>query len=103
MAKVKYDGVVEAVHYAADGQVEWVRAYLKRGPAFSDRMMLARQALIEDLKAGKRYLVGRRIPLMGGVFEVSKPLRVLRVDAGEALVTGDLHSEHDRLESVPVI
>ena len=52
MAKVKYDGVIEAVHYAADGQVEWVRAYLRRGPAFSDRIMLDRQTLIEDLKAG---------------------------------------------------
>ena len=31
MANKKYDGVIEAVHYAPDGQVEWVRAYLRRG------------------------------------------------------------------------
>jgi len=103
MAKVNYDGVVEAVRYAADGQVKWVRAYLRSGPIFSDRILLDRQALVEELKAGKRYLAGRRVPLMGSTFEVSEPLRVLQSNGGDVLVTGDLQSERDRLESVPVV
>jgi len=40
MAKPKYDTVVEAVHYQPDGQVAWVRAYQRRGPTFTDWMIL---------------------------------------------------------------
>ena len=41
MAK-KVDGVVEAVRYR-DGQIEVVRAYERRGAAFSDRLLLTRK------------------------------------------------------------
>jgi hypothetical protein len=103
MAKPKYDGVVEAVHYQPDGQVAWVRAYLRRGPTFSDRILLDREKLIGDLKAGKRYRAGKRIPLMASTFEVSDPLRIVEVDGQEVLATGDVHVGRDRLEGVPVI
>jgi hypothetical protein len=103
MAKPKYDGVVEAVHYQPDGQVAWVRAYLRRGPTFSDRILLDRERLIGDLKAGKRYLAGKRIPLMASTFEVSDPLRIVEVDGQEVLVTGDYQVRRDHLEGVPVL
>jgi len=103
MAKPKYDGVVEAVHYQPDGQVAWVRAYLRRGPTFSDRILLDRERLIGDLKSGKRYLVGKRIPLMASTFDVTNPLRIAEVDGQEVLVTGDLQVRQDRLEGVPVV
>ena len=55
MARTTFDGVIEAVRYKPDGQVDWVRAYLRRGPTFSDRIMINRATLIENLKSGKRY------------------------------------------------
>jgi hypothetical protein len=103
MAKSKFDGVVEAVHYQPDGQVGWVRAYLRRGKIFTDRTMLDRQTLVEQLKSGKRYLVGERVPLMGGTFDVSSPLRVLQINGREVIVSSDTSAEKDHLEGVPII
>ena len=103
MAKVKYDGVVETVHYQPDGKVSWVRAYLRRGPIFSDVLILDRPTLVEHLKAGKRYMVGRRIPQLAGTFEVTEPLKVLDKNGQDVLATGDNQVEQDRLEGVPII
>jgi hypothetical protein len=101
VAKQKFDGVVEAVHYKPDGQVDWVRTYLRRGPIFSDYILLDRQTLVEHLKSGKQYVAGRRIPQLASTFEVTKPLHVVRNDGEEILVTGDLQSNKDKLEGVP--
>jgi hypothetical protein len=103
MAKPKFDGVVEAVHYKPDGQIDWVRAYLRRGAAFSDRILINRQALIEQVKAGKHFLSGKRIPLMAGTFEVSRPVKVIQSNGSEILVTDELQTAQDCLEGVPVI
>jgi hypothetical protein len=103
MAKAKFDGVVEGVRYLPDGQVAWVRAYLRRGPAFTDRILLDRKTLVDDLKSGKRYLAGQRVQYMAGTFETSQPLHVLQADGHEVLVTGDLQVEKDCLEGVPQI
>lgn len=103
MAKSKYDGVVEAVRYGQDGKVDWVRTYLRRGPTWSDYILLDRQALIEYLKAGRNFMVGRRIPLLAGTFEVTVPVRVIQKNGDEILVTGDLQADRDRLDGVPVL
>jgi hypothetical protein len=44
MAK-KFDGVIEAVRYK-NGQVEVVRAFERRGAAFSDRILIPRRELL---------------------------------------------------------
>jgi hypothetical protein len=103
MAKTKFDGIVEAVHYNPDGSVKWVRAYIRRGPTFSDIVLLDRQTLAEQLKSGKRIMAGRRITLQASTFEVTKPLRLIQQDHQELLVTGDSTSNKDCLEGVPVI
>lgn len=103
MAKAKFDGIVEAVHYEPDGRVKWVRAYLRRGQTFSDIVLLDRQSLMEQLKSGKRIMAGKRIPLHASTFEVAKPLRLIRHDEQELLVTGDMNANIDCLEGVPVI
>lgn len=103
MAKSKYDGVVEAVHYAPDGQVAWVRAYLRRGFVFSDRVMLDRETLIDYLKSGKRMVIGKRVPLMGANFEVSDALSVVQKNGQDILVVGEAQSEQDQLAGVPHI
>ncbi len=103
MAKTKIDGVVEAVRYGTDGQVDWVRAYLRHGMAFSDRVILDRQSLIEQLNAGKQFFAGRRVQLMGGTFETGEALHVLQKNGREVLVTGDIQADQDRLEGIPLI
>ena len=109
MAKVKFDGVVEAAHYQPDGRVAWVRAYVRRGPTFSDRIKLDRATLIEQIKSGKRFYAGKRQQLMASTFDLSFLLKALSKDGDVVLVTGDAQSEavqsiaRDRLEGVPVI
>jgi hypothetical protein len=103
MAKAKFDGVIEAVHYKPDGQVDWVRSYLRRGPTFSDRLLIDRQTLIEHLKAGKNYMVGQRVAQFASTFEVSLPVRVVQKDGKDIVVAGDGFSDQDNLPGVPII
>jgi hypothetical protein len=103
MADKKYDGVVEAVHYRPDGQVDWVRAYIRRGPTWSDRILIKRQELITEIKAGRKMMVGQRVQYMAGTFEVTVPVKVVGSDGEEFLVTSDETTEKDTLKEVPVI
>lgn len=99
MAK-KFDGVVEAVRYK-NGQIEVVRAFERRGSAFTDRVMLNRHEFLNRLKKGKKYFVGQRKEFMAGTFEVQdKPVQVLDRNGQEIIST---HSEasHDELEHAP--
>ena len=103
MTDKKYDGVIEAVHYQEDGQVDWVRAYLRRGAAWSDRIILNRENLIKEIKSGKRIMTGQRVKFMAGTFEVSSPVKVLGSVGQEVLLTASTNANHDHLEGVPVL
>lgn len=103
MAKPKFDGVVECVHYKPNGEVDWVRAYERRGPTFSDIILLKREDLIQRLKAGKKYVVGKRKPFLASTFEVGAPIRLINVDGKEILVTDDHPSARDHLPGVPIL
>jgi hypothetical protein len=102
--KQKFDGVVEAVHYNSDGMVKWVRVYVRRGPTYSDRVIVPRQELIDTIKSGKSYLGGRRVPLLASTFDVSSPIRVVGALNQEVLVNGTLENAAvDTLDGVPVV
>jgi len=103
MAKPKYDGVVQAVRYDDQGQVLWVRAFLRRGQAWSDQIILKRIALIELIKSGKRIVVGERTKFLGATFETADPVTVVKVNGHEVLVTGDTQAKKDSLAGVPLI
>jgi hypothetical protein len=103
MEKPKYDGVIEAVHYAEKGQIDWVRAYERRGPAFSDVVLYDRGTLIALLKAGKVIFTGKRIPYMGSSFEVSHQVRLIEVDGKEFLATAETTNQQDHLEGAPIL
>ncbi len=103
MAKAKFDGVVEAVHYAPDGQVDWVRVYQRRGPTFSDRILLDRPSLIKLLKSGKRYVIGERKILLASTFETSSALKVIQKGGQDLIVAGEASTDHDSLGSAPLI
>ena len=99
MAK-KFDGVIEAVRYQ-DGQIEEVRAFERRGSAFSDRVMIPREKLLARLKDGKKFVVGQRKQFFAGTFETGKPVQVISRSGNEFISTrGD--AERDELEQAPV-
>jgi hypothetical protein len=98
----KIDGVIEAVRLSGDGRVALVRAYERRGAAFSDHILLDRQALIKRLRAGKRYFVGERIPYLAGTFKTGAQVRATGKPGEEALTTGSLREAGDHLEGSPL-
>lgn len=100
MAK-KFDGVIEAVRYK-NGRIEVIRAFERRGAAFTDRVMLDRKEFLERLKKGRKYVVGTRKEFLAGTFEVQdKPVQVLERDGGEIISTRP-EADHDELEQAPV-
>jgi hypothetical protein len=103
MAKINYDGVVEAAHFKPDGQLDWVRVYERRGAVFSDRILLSREAFIKQLKTGKRYMVGERIFNMGGKFNVTQPVHLLQRDGKQEIVVGDAKASMGELAGLPII
>jgi hypothetical protein len=103
MARTKYDGIVQAVHYGEDGQVLWVRAFLRRGPTWSDHVLVDRQTLVERLKAGKQFVVGKRVERMAGTFETSTLVQLRMQNGDEILIAGNSSAENDCLEGVPLL
>ena len=100
MAK-KFDGVIEAVHYK-NGQIEAVRVFELRGATFSDRIMVARKELLERLKNGQKFVVGKRKEFMASTFDVQdRPLQVLDRNGNEIIATRT-DADHDELEQAPV-
>lgn len=99
MAK-KFDGVIEAARFK-NGQIVVVRAFERRGAAFSDRIMIDRKELLEKLKDGKKFITGKRKELLAGTFEQGKPVQLVSRDGKEFIATLD-NVDHDELEQVPV-
>lgn len=58
-ATKKADVVLVAARYAGDGRLTMAQAYRRRGPVWSDLVLLERSALIEDLRRGRKVFAGR--------------------------------------------
>ena len=99
MAK-KFDGVIEAVHYK-NGQIVNVRAYERRGSAFSDSLLIDRKDLLERIKSGKQFVVGVRKEFWAGSFDESKAVQLVTRN-GKDFIATRAEAEHDELESAPV-
>ncbi len=100
MPQKKIDGVIEAVRYQ-DGHIVYVRAYERRGATFSDRVLIERGELIEQLKRGKKFVIGQRKELWASTFETSKLVQVVKRN-NEEIVSTRPEASHDELEGVPV-
>ena len=100
MAK-KFDGVIEAVRYK-DGQIEVVRAFERRGATFSDRIMVPRLKLLERIKDGQKFVVGKRREFLASTFDAQeKSLQVVNRNGKEIIATRS-DADHDELEQAPV-
>ena len=103
MASKKVDGVVEAVRYAPDGKVTLVRVYERRGPAFSDRILLNREQFADALRAKKRFVAGKRVASMGATFETGAEIRLVKNGTAEYIQSELGAGERDDLKGVPQI
>ena len=103
MAKPKFDFVVEAVHYTDDGHIAWVRGFERRGPTFSDRVIVERDNLFMRLKVGERVIIGQRVPQMAGTFELGEVIQLDQVFGEEYLIVGGHEVKGDHLQGVPII
>jgi hypothetical protein len=101
MARVKFDGVIEAARYTPDGSILMVRAYERRGATFSDHVLLDRAALMEKLKKGKKFVIGQRTALLASTFETAQRVRLIGTKGQEFISTSET-AYRDLLEDVPV-
>jgi len=99
----KLDGVIEAAHFNPDGKLAWVRAYERRGPTWSDVVLLDREALVQRLRQGKRFYVGSRREFWASEFDLTLPVRLVENYRSAVLVTGRGGSQADRLAGIPVV
>jgi len=99
MPKVKIDAVIDAVRYDPGGRIEAVRLYDRRGPVWSDQMLVGRGELVERLEKGNRLVAGRRQSLLGGVFETGA---AVWLEGGRVVTSGDTPAGKDSLAGVPV-
>lgn len=97
MAKV--DGVIEAVRYKG-GRIDLVRLYERRGPTFSDHVLLDRAALLTRLKQGMRFMTGRRRQYLASTFDLGKPVYLFGRNGDQVVTTLD-QPGRDQLEGVP--
>jgi hypothetical protein len=102
MANKKLDGIVEAVRYARNGQIDFVRAYERRGVTFSDHVLLDRKTLLERLKAKKRFVTGQRKELWASTFEPGREIVLVQRD-GKEFASTRADASRDELDGVPVI
>jgi hypothetical protein len=100
MAK-KIDGVIEAVRYNRNGQIVLVRAYVRRGVTFSDRVLLDRASLLERLKGGKNFSTGQRKEFLASTFELGKTVKASNKNGRDVITTRGDVSNRDELEGTP--
>lgn len=101
--KKAYDGVVVAVRYTPQGQIDWVRAFERHGFVFSDRLNLDREMLLERLQAGKRFKTGSRKIYQGNDFETFEEIRVEEKDGVSVIVAGEGLAGQDSLGNLPIV
>jgi hypothetical protein len=98
MARAKFDIVIEAVRYAPDGKIEMARAFKRRGPTYSDHVLISRENLFENIKAGKKCIIGQRKEFLGSSFVPEKSVQIV----GDFITTNKTNAEKDYLENTPI-
>jgi hypothetical protein len=98
MAKERFDGLIEAVRYAPDGNIVLVRAYERRGATFSDHILIDRVHLVDRLKKGEKFVTGQRKEFWGSTFE---SIKIVRMEGN--IITNGGNSSRDLLEEVPTL
>jgi hypothetical protein len=101
--KKPFDGVVVAVRYTPQGEIDWVRAFERHGFVFLDRVNLERDALVERLQAGKRFKTGERITYQGNDFSIKDDIHLIEKNGDHFIVAGHSSPDRDLLGDLPII
>lgn len=96
------DGLIEAVRRDESGKVEVARFYERRGPTWSDWMLLDRDALVKRLKTGEKFAIGERKIYWGGTFSVFTEVRLSDAEGKERLVTSKTPDGNVELNEAPL-
>jgi hypothetical protein len=103
MPQKQYDGVIEVVRYTLEGKIDSVRIYERRGPTYSDRILLTRMDLLQRLRTRKKFAVGTRKPLMASTFEICAEVRLTGSRGQEMIVAGNSSTtDRDDLQGAPL-
>jgi hypothetical protein len=102
MPQIKFDYLIEAIHYSPDGVLEKVRLYEKRGPSFSDRVMMNRDQLIHILRTGKKVVTGSRQAYLGSTFTLTGEIQLSGSKDVPTIVLGEEPSRQDSLAGLPI-
>ena len=98
MARIKIDGVIEAVRYTPGGMISVVRTYERRGAVWSDHIIRDRTELVARLKEGKHFVIGQRKEFLGSVFETGPAVHYV----DEHIVTNGHPAARDLLAGVSI-
>jgi hypothetical protein len=98
----KVDGVIETIRYDEKGKLSLIRVYERRGPTFSDRILFSRDQLIQKMRNGKKFHVGKRIQLQASTFELGKPVFLSGKPGKEFIVTQTDKPACDNLPDAPL-
>jgi hypothetical protein len=90
------DVVVVAARYAPDQSLATAQAYERRGPVWTDLVLLDRRTLIERLRSGKKVGVGQPLAVPGD-FAVRTRLVLGRENGHEVLRAAGTGSNGDDL------
>ncbi len=71
-----YDVVIEAVRRSEDGHILVARIYARRGPTWSDRLLVSRDELIRRIRSGKKVVIGERKEFMASTFAIKSAVRL---------------------------
>jgi hypothetical protein len=97
------DLIIEAARIKSNGQLDFVRAYQRRGATFSDCVLLSRNQLLEQLLKGKKVVTGQREPLMASTFIGIKPVRAAPSGNRFVITSGNPNAVQDELPEIPIL
>lgn len=96
-----FDGIIEAVKRDEEGNIVKVRYYRRHGAGFSDVFIMTREELVAALEGKKKFIIGQRVPFMGGLFDLGDVVKLAGSKDSRKLVAGT-QSDGLELASVPV-
>jgi hypothetical protein len=103
MKKKAADIIIEAARFKPNGQVDFVRAYQRRGATYSDCVLITRNELLEQLLTGKAVATGQRMHLMASTFKKITPVRVVPSAIRIIITSGNHGTAQDELPGTPIL
>lgn len=98
----KFDVVIEAVRYSADGQIELARCYERRGATYSDCVLFTRAELLKHLHGSSKVAAGERLPRLASTFRIITPVTLAGQRSSEAIVSPGQPAGQDCIKDLPL-